>query len=47
MQDALISLRDEREERMTGIFAGLYGDLNRLKFEDKHLSDHVSSPGIS
>jgi len=32
---------------MTGIFAGLYGDLNRLKFEDKHLSDYVSSRGIS
>lgn len=44
MQDALCSLRDEREARMAveSLRKGLYGDMNRLKLEDKRLSDQVS-----
>lgn len=43
MQDALRSLRDEREAR-TGVESlrnGLLEDLNRAKLEDRRLNDQV------
>ena len=43
MQDALRSLRDEREARMgvESLRNGLLEDLNRAKLEDKRLNDQV------
>lgn len=43
MQDALSSLRDEREARMgvESLRNGLLEDLNRVKLEEKRLTDQV------
>ena len=43
MQDALRSLRDEREARMgvESLRNGLLEDLNRAKLEDKRLNGQV------